>query len=280
MAIYAIGDVQGCFEPLQQLLRAIRFNPTQDTLWFTGDLVNRGPQSLETLRFVRDLGDRAITVLGNHDLHLLAVAYAGQATRPGDTLSEILNAPDREALLHWLRFRPLMHLDATHNCALIHAGLPPTWDLATAQRCARDIEIVLRNNVTYQAFLENMYGNEPDAWDNRLLGWPRLRFATNCLTRLRFCTPEGRINLKAKMSPREQHDSLVPWFQHPARQTRDTRIVCGHWSTLDYYNHDNTTVLDSGCVWGGKLTAQQIDAPHATPPIQIPCTAACALEGE
>ena len=192
MAIYAIGDVQGCLNSLQALLEKIHFNSTEDQLWFVGDLVNRGPDSLGVLRFVKQLGDSAITVLGNHDLHLLAVAHGLRADKHHD-LVDILHANDKDELLHWLRQRPLLHHDTTSGFTLIHAGLPPQWDLATAQQCAQELETVLRGN-DYTPFLAQMYGDQPDRWSVDLHGMDRLRFICNCFTRLRYCEIDGRVH--------------------------------------------------------------------------------------
>lgn len=257
MSTYAVGDIQGCFDAFQQLLAALDFDRHRDRLWLAGDLVNRGPQSLAVLRFVRDLGDRAVTVLGNHDLHLLAVA---RGRRPGrrDTLDEVLDAPDADALLDWLRHRPLMHSDAALGYHLIHAGLPPQWSLAQAQACARDVENVLRGNrKSYAEFLGRMYGNEPDRWDENLQGDARWRFIVNAFTRLRYCDADGRLTAEPKGRPGEQGGSLLPWFAVPGRASAGARIVFGHWSTLgrvEWPEH-RVTGLDTGCVWGGRLTA-------------------------
>ncbi|RMG29346.1 MAG: symmetrical bis(5'-nucleosyl)-tetraphosphatase, partial [Gammaproteobacteria bacterium] len=195
MAVYAIGDVQGCYDDLQRLLERLRFDPAQDRLWFTGDLVNRGPHSLEVLRFVRALGDRAVTVLGNHDLHLLAVAHDPSRAHPRDTLHAVLDAPDGAELIDWLRTRPFLHEDPDLGLALLHAGLPPQWDAETARACAREVERVF-SGPDWGAFTEAMYGNEPDRWDPSLTGTDRLRFITNCFTRLRYCTADGRLGLE------------------------------------------------------------------------------------
>lgn len=258
MAVYAIGDIQGCLDELQALLRLIDFDRERDTLWFAGDLVNRGPRSLDTLRFIHDLGDRAITVLGNHDLHLLATDYDARYTRPKDTLQEILDAPDRERLLNWLRTRPLLHHDATLNFSLLHAGLPPQWDLTTAQACAQEVETVLRSH-HYGEFLAGMYGNLPDTWSADLKGLDRLRFIVNCFTRLRYCSPSGKLNLKDKGAPGTQSAGNQPWFSIKDRASRDLRILFGHWSTLGTCKEANVFPLDTGCLWGGKLTALRLD---------------------
>jgi len=258
MAVYAIGDIQGCFTELMALLERIQFDAEHDQLWFTGDLINRGPQSLNVLRFVRELNERtpnaAITVLGNHDLHLLAVAEGKGRQHRSDTLDEILAAPDREPLLAWLRQQPLMHHDAALGFCLIHAGLPPQWSIQEAKKYAAEVETVLRGE-RYQEFFAQMYGNQPDRWQEDLTGWERLRFITNCFTRLRFCDENGRFNMQAKGEPGSQPAGYVPWFEVPDRQAQAERIVFGHWSTLGLYKKNNVVSLDTGCLWGGQLTA-------------------------
>jgi bis(5'-nucleosyl)-tetraphosphatase (symmetrical) len=259
MPIYAIGDVQGCYAPLQQLLARLRFDPARDRLWFTGDLVNRGPQSLEVLRFVKGLGDRAVSVLGNHDLHLLAVA-AGTA-RPGkrDTLDEILHAPDRDELLSWLRLRPLLHHDADLGYTLVHAGLLPPWDLAQAQRLAREAEALLLGPA-YTDFFHHMYSDLPDHWNENLHGFDRLRVIVNAFTRLRYCDLDGNMDLRPKGPPGSQPPDLLPWFQVPGRRSHGLKIVFGHWSALGLCQSDDVIGLDSGCVWDRSLSAVRLDA--------------------
>ncbi|WJW75898.1 symmetrical bis(5'-nucleosyl)-tetraphosphatase [Thiohalobacter sp. IOR34] len=271
MAVYAIGDIQGCFAELQRLLERLRFDPADDRLWFAGDLVNRGPQSLETLRFVRELGDRAVSVLGNHDLHLLAGAYHTEHIKKKDTLHPILEAPDRDELIDWLRQRPLLHHDAELGYTLIHAGLPPQWDLATAQACAREMEAVLRGDAC-SAFLEVMYGDRPDRWDAALEGWDRLRFITNCFTRLRYCTPDGTLGLAYKGPPGSQPPPYRPWFEIEERRSRELNILFGHWSTLGRVRAPGVFPLDTGCLWGGELTALRLDGPPRW--LQIDCPGA------
>jgi bis(5'-nucleosyl)-tetraphosphatase (symmetrical) len=197
VAVYAIGDIQGCFHELQHLLTQLRFDPAQDRLWFAGDLVNRGPHSLETLRFVRNLGPAALTVLGNHDLHLLAVASVPSKLKAKDTLHPILDATDRDELLDWLRHQPLLHHDTDLGYTLVHAGLPPQWDLKQAQQCAHEVETQLRS-ANYADFFSHMYGDEPTQWSDTLTRWDRLRFITNCFTRLRYCDAEGHLALSYK----------------------------------------------------------------------------------
>jgi len=259
MATYAIGDVQGCYDTLRRLLDRLHFEPAQDQLWFAGDLVNRGPQSLQTLRFVHGLGRAALTVLGNHDLHLLAVAHGRRRGRR-DTLGEVLAAPERDQLLDWLRRQPLLHQSQDGGTALVHAGLPPQWDLTQARACAGEAEAVLRSD-DYTELLSEMYGDEPDRWDPALRGMPRLRFIINCYTRLRYCDAAGRVDLKPKGAPGSQGADLLPWFAVPGRRSAGTRLVFGHWSTLGQVSWPEYRVegLDTGAVWGGRLTALRLD---------------------
>lgn len=258
MAIFAVGDIQGCYNELRGALDQIRFDPGKDTLWSVGDLVNRGPGSLEVLRYIRDLGESAVCVLGNHDLHLLALAAGNQRREDNSSLTAVLEAPDRDELLHWLRHRPMLHHDPQLNFVMVHAGLPPQWDVETALACANEVEAVLRGG-GHQDFFRHMYGNKPSRWDPGLSGMERWRFTTNCLTRLRYCDKKGRLALKEKGRPGSQKEGHMPWFEHPGRRSRDQRIVCGHWSTLGYVATHNIWALDTGCVWGGSLTLLQID---------------------
>ncbi|WP_020565599.1 symmetrical bis(5'-nucleosyl)-tetraphosphatase [Methylosarcina fibrata] len=258
MAIYAIGDIQGCFDELLRLLETVSFDPKADQLWFTGDLVNRGPKSLETLRFVKSLGNSAITVLGNHDLHLLAAASAPAIARKKNSLDPVLEAPDRDELLDWLRHRPLLHY--SDNYCLIHAGLPPQWDLQQALQMARLAEQALRAP-DHQVFIGRMYGNEPSLWSPDLTGIARLRFIVNCLTRMRYCDEQGRLDFDHNGPPGTQPDHLMPWFEAPNRKNSELRIVCGHWSSLGYYEGHNCYAIDTGCLWGGQLTALRLGDP-------------------
>jgi bis(5'-nucleosyl)-tetraphosphatase (symmetrical) len=260
--------VQGCCTELDELLRRIRFNADRDLLLLTGDLVNRGPQSLATLRRVRNLAANAITVLGNHDLHLLAVAFVpGRHLRRGDTLEEILEASDRDALLGWLLERPLAHFDAPRHDLLVHAGLVPQWHAHQATQLAGEVEKALRRDP--RALLESMYGDQPDQWDEALEGKDRLRFIINVLTRLRVCTAQGRVDLRQKGSPDEARAPWMPWFKVQGRASAPVRVVFGHWSTLGLYRDDGVLCLDTGCVWGGALTAVNLDDPEA-PPLSVP----------
>lgn len=262
MSTYAIGDLQGCHAEFMDLLDRIQFDSNRDQLWLVGDLVNRGPDSLGCLRFVRELGEAAVTVLGNHDLHLLAVAIAGQVTRKKDTIQPILDAPDRDGLLHWLRCQPLLHHDSELGYTMTHAGLPPAWDRPLAQECAAEVQSVLRGT-HYRTFIEHMYGNKPDIWDASLEEHERWRFTINALTRMRYCDRHGRLTLEQKGPPGTQAPHLKPWFMIDNRRNRDTRIVFGHWSTLrlseDDYSAYNVFPLDTGCVWGGALTAMRLE---------------------
>ncbi len=259
MAVYAIGDIQGCYDEFKLLLEKIKFDVTQDLLWLTGDLVNRGPRSLEVLRLVKSLGESAITVLGNHDLHLLAVSMDTEKCKNTDTFDDVLTAPDRNELLHWLRQQPLLHHDKQLEWTMIHAGVPPQWTLDTAVSCANEVEKVLRDEHNAHELFAHMYGNEPDVWDEGLHDWPRLRFITNCLTRLRVCTAEGKLKLKFKDSPSQLKAETYPWFKVPTRRTRNDHIVFGHWSALGFHDDDNVLGLDTGCVWGGSLCAMRLD---------------------
>lgn len=258
MATFAVGDIQGCYDDLQRLLERIGFDPTEDVLWFTGDLVNRGPRSLETLRFVKGLGERAVCVLGNHDLHLLAVAASTAKLRKNDTLDAVLAARDGEELLSWLRHRPLIHHDEGLGYTLIHAGLPPQWDLAQAEACARELEAVLRGP-GHLDFFGHMYGDEPRRWSPGLRGMDRLRFIVNCYTRLRYCSVEGDLDLRSKGAPGSQPKGYLPWFAVPGRLSRELHLLFGHWSTVGEVRGENVHALDTGCVWGGMLTAMRLD---------------------
>lgn len=259
MAVYAIGDLQGCYDPFRRLLDEIRFDAAADTLWLTGDLVNRGPKSLKTLRYVKSLGDAVITVLGNHDLHLLALA-AGKVDdgQRFDSLQKILKAPDRDELLHWLRFRPLVHYDAGLATLMSHAGIHPDWSAKEAVDLAGEVEAVLQGD-HYKKFLGKMYGNTPRAWSEKLEGYPRLRFIVNCMTRMRMLTKKGALNFSFNSSPFTAQNKLHPWFSRPRRAAADTRVIFGHWSALGLIVMPKLVSLDTGCVWGRQLTAVRID---------------------
>jgi bis(5'-nucleosyl)-tetraphosphatase (symmetrical) len=271
MPRYAVGDVQGCFEPLQQLLRKLRFSADRDELIFAGDLVNRGPDSLAVLRQVRALGDNARTVLGNHDLHLLAHHFDPERPlRAGDTLDEVLRAPDREALMDWLLSRPLLIFDGTNEDLFVHAGLIPQWAVPQAQALAAETERALR--ATPREFLARMYGDQPDRWREGLAPEDRGRFTINVLTRLRYCSADGTVNLRLKDAPERTPPPWLPWFAHAGRASAGVRVVFGHWSTLGLIRERNLLALDTGCVWGGALTAVNLDDPEA-PVVQVGCTA-------
>lgn len=274
MTTYAVGDIQGCYDELQALLDKLKFDFRTDTIWFVGDLVNRGPRSLEVLRFIKSLGECAVTVLGNHDLHLLAVAYGHEPAKKNDTLDNILDAEDREELLYWLRTRPLIHHDEIRQISLVHAGLPPQWSLHKALECAYEVEQVLSSDL-FNDFLANMYGNLPAKWDEKLQGWDRLRFIINSCTRLRYVNSDtGELELTIKGSPGSQSEQYLPWYRFPDRRTADCKILFGHWSTNGFTTVNNTVCLDSGCIWGGKLTAINVDhmLKTGTPePISLSC---------
>jgi bis(5'-nucleosyl)-tetraphosphatase (symmetrical) len=256
MATYAIGDIQGCFEPLERLLDSIRFDPANDRLWLTGDLVNRGPQSLKTLHFVKDLADRALTVLGNHDLHLLAVAQGYARIKKGDTIQDVLSAPDRDQLLGWLRSRPLMHLE--NGYALVHAGLLPEWTVSRARALAAEVEAELQGE-RYREWLRNMYGDAPSRWDESLRGYDRLRLIVNAMTRLRVLTREGDMEFSFKGELKDVPAYLVPWFDAPGRLSIDAVVICGHWSALGLFTRPDLLALDSGCTWGQSLSAVRLE---------------------
>lgn len=260
MAIYAIGDLQGCYDPLRRLLREIAFKPEKDTLWFCGDLVNRGPKSLKTLRFVRSLGDSAITVLGNHDLHLLALASgAVQFSRRFETLEKILAAPDCDELLEWLRQRPIAHYDKKLDTLLVHAGTLPSWSLKKTLARAAEVESALRGP-NFDVLMNKMYGNAPRKWSNDLKGYRRLRFIINTLTRMRMLSTSEGLNFAHTGSPWQARGNLRPWFQFEKRSAAKTRVVFGHWSQLGLIVLPNLISLDTGCVWGRQLTAVRLDA--------------------
>ena len=261
MATYAVGDLQGCLEPLKCLLGRVNFDPAQDRLWLVGDLVNRGPQSLETLRYLYAMRDSVVSVLGNHDLHLLAVAHNVERLRKGDTLREILEAPDREPLLNWLRQQKLLHYDAERQVAMVHAGIPPQWTLKKALQRAAEVEEVLRDDNRLPVFLDGMYGNEPARWNSELRGVTRLRVITNYFTRMRFCTADGKLDLKSKEGAGSAPSGYAPWFSHPNRKTRGLRILFGHWAALEgRCDEPGVEALDSGCVWGNRMTLLNVDS--------------------
>jgi bis(5'-nucleosyl)-tetraphosphatase (symmetrical) len=260
---YAIGDVQGCFDDLLRLLDKLDFDPDVDRLWFTGDLVNKGPNSLELLRFVRGLGSAAISVLGNHDLHLLAVASGAVNIRKKDTIAEILDAPDCEELLFWLRHQPLLHHSERLGFTMIHAGLPPQWDLVTASGCARELETVLQN-FGYEDLFRHLSFGGPLCWREDLEGWERLRFIANCFTQLRWCDPGGRLDLAGKRCmAKAKNKRSRPWFDIPNRASRPLSILFGHWAKLVVVPSSGMSPgvvpLDTGCASGGRFTAFRLE---------------------
>ncbi len=275
MALYAVGDLQGCLEPLDRLLDEVRFDPDRDHLWLVGDLVNRGPDSAGCLRRVRELGDAATCVLGNHDLHLLATAE-GQRTPGGrDTLRDVLDQPDAAELLEWLAQRPLLHYSPDPDWVLVHAGIPPAWDLDQARSEARRVEAELRDPERRRALFEVMYGNQPDAWDPGLSGYDRLRYTINAFTRMRYVTRDGTLELEANGPPEDAPGHLQPWFALPDRRATRQRIVFGHWAALGHRRGPDWLALDSGCVWGNRMTLARLDTdtpdPRQIPVWQTPC---------
>lgn len=259
MATYVIGDLQGCFTPLLKLLEQIQYDDQNDTLWFAGDLINRGKECLQTLRFVSSLGEKSKVVLGNHDLHLLAVAHGFATLKRGDTLMNILQASDRDELMTWLRQQPLAHYDPDFNVLMTHAGVPPCWDIEDVLRFSHEVETVLRSE-QLEEFLQVMYGNKPDTWSESLNGMDRLRAITNYLTRMRFCRADSKLDLKSKEGPESARQGYQPWFTFPNRLPQDTRVVFGHWAALEGITQTpNVHALDTGCVWGGALTALRLD---------------------
>jgi bis(5'-nucleosyl)-tetraphosphatase (symmetrical) len=264
---WAIGDLQGCYDPLQRLLEKIRFDPATDRLWFCGDLVNRGGQSLETLRLVHSLSIHSTVVLGNHDLSLLSIAQRREADqrKVNADLQAVLFAPDRDALLSWLGSLNLMHVDRDSGWAMLHAGLMPKWTIQIAEARAREVEERL-HAPDRDKLLRNMYGDRP-AWSPKLRGLDRDRAIINVFTRLRYCTPRGRIAFDAKGAPGSHLPGLYPWFAVPGMVARDLRIVCGHWSTLGLMIAGGVHAIDTGCVWGGPLTALELVPPGEAPHI-------------
>lgn len=262
MAVYAIGDIQGCYDLLRRLLDQIAFDPAVDRLWFVGDLVNRGGQSLEVLRYIHSLGDCATVVLGNHDLHLIAEQFKpAERRQKNPELRAVLEAEDGPMLLEWLRLRPLMHHDPDLNFAMVHAGIDPRWTLSTAMNSARLVEAALAKEEPGQ-LLTRMYGNRPRAWDRKLKGGIKLRTVINVFTRMRYCNSRGEIAFEAKGTPGTQPEGYYPWFEVPGHKPRDFRVVCGHWSTLGRFAGLGVYAIDTGAVWGGALTALRLDLPE------------------
>ncbi|HEX2140465.1 MAG TPA: symmetrical bis(5'-nucleosyl)-tetraphosphatase [Woeseiaceae bacterium] len=259
MSVYAIGDIQGCYDPLRRLLDRIEFDPDRDRLWFTGDLVNRGPQSLEVLRFVRGLGGAVTTVLGNHDLHLIAMAHGVENGRdPDRSLQQVLEASDREELIDWLRARPLAHFDEKLNTLMVHAGVPLEWTVKKTVKRAAEVEAVLAGEARTD-FLPKLYGNAPSRWSGELSGTKRLRYIVNALTRMRMVHKDGRLDFDHKGPPENARKGLVPWFDAQDARWRGTRIVFGHWSALGLVVRPDLIGLDTGCVWNRELTAVRLN---------------------
>ncbi len=256
MATYAIGDVQGCYDQLMRLLERCGYEGHRDRLWFVGDLVNRGPQSLATVRFVKGLGERAVTVLGNHDLSLLVVAEGAHKGHASDTFSDILGAPDRDELLDWLRRQKMMH--AENGYAMVHAGLLPQWSIARALELAGEAEAALRGPA-WAEFLRVLYGNRPARWGEELRGYDRLRIIVNAMTRMRLVAPDGTMEFSHKLGLASAPAGYVPWYDAPARASRGTAIVFGHWAALGLLVRDDIVCLDSGCVWGRQLSALRLE---------------------
>ena len=260
MAVYAVGDLQGCLDPLKQLLEQVDFSPSRDCLWLAGDLVNRGPQSLETLRFVHSLQSAAICVLGNHDLHLLAVVFDANRLKKSDTLEPILAAPDRDQLISWLRQQKLLYHDPKRDITMVHAGIPPQWSIAKARKRAAEVEFALRDDASLIPFLNGMYGNQPTRWSKSLTGLERLRIITNYFTRMRFCKADGTLDLVAKEGAETAPVGFAPWFSHPNRKTRGHCLVFGHWAALEgHCPEPDVYALDTGYVWGNSLTMMNLD---------------------
>ena len=263
MSAYAIGDVQGCYSELQNLLNEINFDERRDELWFAGDLVNKGPKSLQTLRFIKALGVNAKITLGNHDLHLLAVAKNIQPLLKKDTIQEILAADDVKELIDWLKSRPLLITDDNLNFTMVHAGLPPQWSLENAKEFAKECELILQSE-KINKLLAEMYGDTPNIWSDSLQDYAKQRFIINCFTRIRFCNSDGMLDFDAKVAPGKQNTSLIPWYSLPNRKTKDNKIIFGHWSTVHIGNEKNfkqynVYPIDTGCLWGGRLTAMRLE---------------------
>jgi bis(5'-nucleosyl)-tetraphosphatase (symmetrical) len=256
MALYAIGDIQGCYNEFQQLLEKIHFDTALDKLWLVGDLVNRGPDSLQVLRLVKSLDQNAITVLGNHDLHLLAVAAGEAKLHRSDTLDDILNSPERDELLAWMRQQRLMYTE--NGYVLVHAGLLPQWNVKQAMALAHEVETALKSD-DYTTFFEHMYGNAPRIWDDGLSGYKRLRVITNAFTRLRICTLQGEMEFKFKGEVDDIPEGYQPWFNLPQRKSADATVIFGHWSALGLKVTANMIALDTGCLWGGPMTAIRLE---------------------
>ncbi|MBA1201707.1 symmetrical bis(5'-nucleosyl)-tetraphosphatase [Pseudomonas capeferrum] len=261
MAVYAVGDLQGCLQPLKCLLERVAFDPAVDRLWLVGDLVNRGPESLETLRFLYGIRESLVCVLGNHDLHLLATWHNVERLKKSDTLREILDAPDADQLLDWLRRQKLLHYDEQRGVAMVHAGIPPQWTLGRALELASEVENALRDETRLRLYLDGMYGNEPNKWSKQLSGVERLRVITNYFTRMRFCSAEGKLDLKSKEGLDSAPNGYKPWFAHKGRRSRHVKIIFGHWAALEgRCDEPGVIALDTGCVWGNAMTLYNVDS--------------------
>jgi bis(5'-nucleosyl)-tetraphosphatase (symmetrical) len=268
MALYAIGDLQGCAAAFDELLRKISFRPSRDRLWLVGDLVNRGPDSLGVLRRVMGLGRSVTCVLGNHDLHLLATVAGRREMSPADTFDEVLEAPDAADLIDWVRHRPLLHHDAAAGRVLVHAGIPPVWSVQQARAAAREVEALLRGR-KWRYALRSMYGNKPAAWSPKLDHEERRRYTINALTRMRYVDRRGRLDLSYSGPPGTQPKGLTPWFDVPNRRAAGTHVVFGHWAALGLLRRADVTAVDTGCGWGNSLTAVRLDRP--TRPTKVSC---------
>ncbi len=268
MAIYAVGDIQGCYDEFARLLDTLSLDPNRDELWLVGDLVNRGPRSAEVLRLARSLGEHVVVVLGNHDLHLIALACGNQARATDRALRSVLAAPDASELLDWLRHQHLAYYRPELNTLMVHAGIPPAWDPLQTVKLAREVEQVLRGTGC-GAFMAELYGDQPDRWVPGLTGHERLRFITSALTRIRYCSPDGRLDFRETGPPGQQRAGLIPWFEMPGRASRMVRVVFGHWSSLGLVQRDRLLALDTGCVWGRRLTAVRLDGPARV--LSVPC---------
>lgn len=259
MSTYAIGDIQGSYLPFRELLEKVEFDPAKDTLWLAGDLVNRGPDSLRVMEYLLSIDSSVIAVLGNHDLHWLAVAYGSRSVGRHDTLQEVMKSPRHSDYLDWLRQQKLLHTDPILGYTMVHAGIPPQWSLENAQDAATELEQALQSD-SFEHFLANMYGNQPNSWKDNLEGDDRLRLITNYFTRMRFCDAEGNLELETKTPAEEAPNGYLPWFKHPHRKTLHDKILFGHWAALNGVTHEkNVFALDTGCAWGGKLTAMRLE---------------------
>ena len=269
MATYAIGDIQGSYNEFRRLLDLINFN-AKDKLWLVGDIVNRGPDSLLLLRFLRAMNDAVVAVLGNHDLHLLVVAEGFAKAQPGDTLQGVLNAPDRDELLYWLRHQRLLHVSGDY--VMVHAGLLPSWSVIQAANLAQEAESFLHNkdHEEFRKFCSHMYGNQPDQWSACLEGYERIRVIINAMTRMRICTYDGRMNFTFKGRVEDIPIDYLPWFDVPGRASKEATVICGHWSALSLQVKSNLIALDTGCMWGGSLTAIRLEDRRV---FQVPCAA-------